>query len=78
MFLCLQEPTGMFGPRFQQIINMLMADFNNVIVTCSKSGKLMTPTLVFILIKCVVSFHTERKILVDNRFLEQPNKSTFI
>ncbi|XP_017882744.1 uncharacterized protein LOC108626532 isoform X1 [Ceratina calcarata] len=42
VFLCLQEPTGKFRPRVQKTVDDLMKQFSNVIVTCSKSGKLTT------------------------------------
>ncbi|CAF3817307.1 unnamed protein product [Rotaria magnacalcarata] len=38
IYLCLQEPSGRFGERVKE--NLFRA--NNVIVTCSKSGKLDT------------------------------------
>lgn len=42
VFLCVQEPTGKFGPNVQRQVDELVAEFGNVVVTCSKSGKLST------------------------------------
>lgn len=40
VFLCLQEPTGKFGPQVLTVIDKLELEFKNIVVTCSKSGKL--------------------------------------
>ncbi|KYM98426.1 hypothetical protein ALC62_10866 [Cyphomyrmex costatus] len=40
VFLCLQEPTNKFGPTVSKKIKKLTTEFKNVVVTCSKSGKL--------------------------------------
>ena len=40
VFLCLQEPGGKFGPRVSETVNVLEAQYKNVAVTCSTSGKL--------------------------------------
>lgn len=40
VFLCLQEPTNKFGSVVSKIVKKLETEFKNVIVTCSKSGKL--------------------------------------
>ena len=40
VFLCLQETTGSFGPVITKRMNELTEKFNNVYITCSKSGKL--------------------------------------
>lgn len=42
VFICLQEPTGKFGPRIQEHINNLQQKYKNISIMCSKSGKLST------------------------------------
>lgn len=42
VFLCLQEPTGQFGPIVKRHVDDLVERCGNVYVTCSKSGKLST------------------------------------
>lgn len=42
VFLCMQEPSGRFGPIIQKNIDKLCDEYKNVFVTCSKSGKLTT------------------------------------
>lgn len=40
VYLCMQEPTNKFGPKVAETIKILTKEFGNIIVTCSKSGKL--------------------------------------
>ena len=40
VFLCLQKPSGKFGPQIQQKIQKLCKHYGNTFITCSKSGKL--------------------------------------
>lgn len=40
VFICLQEPANKFGPTVSEIVDKLTREFKNVVVTCSKSGKL--------------------------------------
>lgn len=42
VFLCTQEPSGIFGPWILTNVKALEREYGNVIVTCSKSGKLTT------------------------------------
>lgn len=42
VFLCMQEPTGKFGPIVKKQVEDLEIFYKNVVVTCSKSGKLST------------------------------------
>lgn len=42
VFICMQEPNGVFGPRVQVDVDELVSKLGNVVVTCSKSGKLST------------------------------------
>lgn len=42
VFLCLQEVTGKFGPRIQNVVDELANLYKNLVITCSKSGKLST------------------------------------
>lgn len=56
VFLCLQEPTGSFGPRVQNTLNALLQKFSNVVVTCSKSGKFSTEVYKLYLEKVIKSY----------------------
>lgn len=40
VFLCMQEPKGVFGPRVLQRVEQLSSEYGNISVTASKSGKL--------------------------------------
>ncbi|XP_067212474.1 uncharacterized protein [Linepithema humile] len=42
VFLCMQEPSGIFGPLVKKNIDKFSDEYKNVIVTCSKAGKLTT------------------------------------
>lgn len=39
VYLCMQEPENKFGPIVQVKVNQLVAEYGNVVVSCSKSGK---------------------------------------
>lgn len=39
VFLCMQEPSGRFGPIVKKKVDALTDKFKNVIVACTKSGK---------------------------------------
>ncbi|CAK9799263.1 hypothetical protein ANTPLA_LOCUS1961 [Anthophora plagiata] len=43
VFICLQELKGSFGLQVQNIVESLMNQYENVFITCTKSGKLTTP-----------------------------------
>ena len=40
VFVCLKEPTGTFGPNVHKEVDCLKDKYKNVIICCSKSGKL--------------------------------------
>lgn len=40
VFLCLQETTNKFGPIVLRTVDKLTAEYKNIVITCSKSGKL--------------------------------------
>lgn len=42
VFLCMQETSEIFGPIVKKNVDKLTDEYKNVIVTCSKSGKLTT------------------------------------
>ena len=42
VFICLQETGDKFGPIIQKQVDALVVEFGNVIVKCSRSGKLTT------------------------------------
>jgi len=64
VFLCMQEPSGMFGPLVQQRVNKLIAEYKNVVVTCSKSGKLTTDLFRKFLTTVIVPYVKSNKFLL--------------
>lgn len=40
VFLCMQEPGDTLGPRVIKTVELLTEEYKNIVVTCSKSGKL--------------------------------------
>lgn len=40
VFLCMQETNGTFGVRVKKTVEKLTQEYGNVVITCSKSGKL--------------------------------------
>ena len=42
VFLCMAEPGNKFGPRVMKTVKTLTEEYKNIVVTCSKSGKLTT------------------------------------
>lgn len=65
VFVCLQEPGGKFGPRFQSDVNSYLPC--NVTVTCSTSGKLSTSLNEYFIEKQLVSFAPKKFIhIVDS------------
>lgn len=68
VFLCMQEINEKFGPRVQETVNSLAEEFKNVVVTCSKSGKLSTPIYQDYLRKIVAPYVGENgfMLMVDS------------
>lgn len=64
VFLCMQEPTGKFSPLVQKNVDKLMNDFSNVIVTCSKSGKLTKELHKEFLIRVLSPYVNKNKFLL--------------
>lgn len=64
VFVCLQEPTGKFGPRVQTIIDEYTEKYKNVIITCSKSGKLTTGLYTDFLNSCLKPSVKNEKFLL--------------
>lgn len=62
IFLYMQESTGKFGPivKKKKKIDILMSDYKNVFVTCSKSGKL-TKQICTNYLKYCLSPYVEKK-----------------
>nr|XP_012150444.1 PREDICTED: uncharacterized protein LOC105663774 [Megachile rotundata] len=67
-FLCMQEPTGKFGPTVQKEVEKSKEGYKNVIVTSSKSGKL-TNELYKSFLKSVIQPYVEDKkflLIIDS------------
>jgi len=62
VFVCLQESTGNFGPRVQKSVDELVTKYKNIVVTSSKSGKLMTHLYKTFLTNIMLPY-------VENKFL---------
>ncbi|XP_036139694.1 uncharacterized protein LOC118644689 [Monomorium pharaonis] len=64
VFVCLQEPTGIFGPRVQKLVDEYVGKYNNVVVTSSKSGKLTTNLYKHFLTTIIKSYVKQEKFLL--------------
>ncbi|XP_044576758.1 uncharacterized protein LOC123259975 isoform X1 [Cotesia glomerata] len=64
VFICLQEPTGDFGPRIKKNVEEYLKKYKNVIVTLSKSGKLTTTLYKNFLEKCLMPYVQKNKFLL--------------
>lgn len=64
VYVCLQEPTGDFGPRIKQNIEQYVKKYRNIIVTSSKSGKLTSTLYQNFLEKCLVPYVQKNKFLL--------------
>lgn len=68
VFLCMQEPKGIFGPRVSVTIEELTKNYGNIFVTASKSGKL-TKNHFNCFVKNVLMEYCEKKeflLIVDS------------
>ncbi|XP_070171198.1 uncharacterized protein [Polyergus mexicanus] len=64
VFLRLQEPTNKFGPIVTKTVKKLEAELKNVVVTCSKSGKLTKDLYKQFLETIVVPYVTNNKFML--------------
>ncbi|XP_025832862.1 uncharacterized protein LOC108734939 [Agrilus planipennis] len=64
VFICLQEPTGDFGPRIKQHVEEYVKKYRNVVVTSSKSGKLTTILYKKFLVKSLMPYVQKNKFLL--------------
>lgn len=64
VFVCLQEPTGKFGPRVQKLVDEYAQKFKNIIIKCSKSGKLTTGLYTDFLKNCLKPFVGSKNFLL--------------
>lgn len=64
VFVCLQEPTGTFGPRVQKEVDEYLTKYTNIIVTSTKSGKLTTGSYKYFLNTVLKSYTKEEKFLL--------------
>lgn len=64
VFLCMQETTGKFGPVVQKNINKLTAEFKNIVVSCSKSGKLTKELYIEFLKTCLSPYVEKNNFLL--------------
>lgn len=60
----MQEPSGTFGPLVQQKVDMLTNEYKNIIVNCSKSGKLTTDVYKKFLTTVILPYVTDKKFLL--------------
>lgn len=60
----MQELTGKFGPTVQKRIDKLTTDYKNVLVTCSKSGKLTKQIYTDYLKYCLSPYVENNKFLL--------------
>ncbi|GFY50024.1 HTH CENPB-type domain-containing protein [Trichonephila inaurata madagascariensis] len=64
VFVCLQEPTGKFGPRVQNIVEKYSQKYKNIIITSSKSGKLSTELYIDFLQDCLKPYGEKENFLL--------------
>jgi len=64
VFVCLQEPTGNFGPRVKKSVDDYAQKYKNVIITSSKSGKLTTELYIQFLNGCLKPYVGEQPFLL--------------
>ncbi|XP_046476181.1 uncharacterized protein [Neodiprion pinetum] len=64
VFVCLREPSGAFGPQIKKQINQLSKIYNNIIITCTKSGKLTKQQYEKFLKTCLLPYVQENKFLL--------------
>lgn len=64
VFVCLQEPTGKFGPRVQKTVDEYAQKYKNVIITSSKSGKLTTGLYIDFLQDCLKPYVGKEQFLL--------------
>ncbi|GFY70869.1 HTH CENPB-type domain-containing protein [Trichonephila inaurata madagascariensis] len=64
VFVCLQEPTGKFGPRVQKIVEEYSQKYKNIIITSSKSGKLSTELYIDFLQNCLKPYVEKENFLL--------------
>lgn len=62
--MCLQELTNKFGPIVSKTVEKLEAEFKNIVVTCSKSGKLTKMLYTEFLQKILVPYVKNEKFLL--------------
>lgn len=79
VYLCLQEPSGKFGPRVQQAIDTITKKFPSVVVDCSESGK-MEKRNIRNWVDQVLSFQVRDKqqfLLIQDSFTSQNDMQLF-
>lgn len=64
VFICLQEATGVFGPKVKKAVDEFIKIYTNVIVTSSKSGKLTTYLYTQFLNEALVPYVKQEKFLL--------------
>jgi len=68
VFLCFQEPAGKFGPIVQKRVDELTKDYRNIVVVCSKSGKLTSELFTSFLKSTILPYvqNNDFLLLVDS------------
>lgn len=78
VFICLQKATGVFGPKIQESIKKFKVIYTNVVVTCSKSGKLTTQLYNNFLKESLASYvGTEKFLLLIDSWGGQTNPALY-
>lgn len=69
VFICLQEAANKFGPLVTKTVDKLQTEYQNIIVTCSKSGKLIKDLYRQFLETVLVPYvKTEKFIIIIDSF----------
>lgn len=64
VFVCLREPSGVFGPVVRKKIEQLSKTYKNIVITCSKSGKLTRKEYEKFLNTCLLPYVKQNKFLL--------------
>lgn len=64
VFICLQEATGVFGPKVKKAVDEFVKIYTNVVVTSSKSGKLTTSLYTQFLKEALIPYVKQEKFLL--------------
>ena len=75
LFICFQEASGEFGPRVNERVRASQP--NNIVVTCTTSGKLTKSALGFWVSNCLDPIVSENTLLLQDSWTTQKDREVF-